>query len=160
MGLCISSFGVVCGELAGLRAESLVVFLEDLGDFGLQRVICVRVLQQRDETLNDEARVQCRHPVVLDCLCADLARVLLDVGVEDLRLEEHLRGLEWVVVGEVNVDDELATSVGRVCGANDGCVPVGQVVAHEGDAHPLDSVLRTVEVLQLLHLLVQITLPC
>ena len=151
MCLCISSFSVVGGELAGLGAEALVVFLEDLGDFGLEGVVCVRVLEQRHETLNYEARVQGGHPVVLDCLRTDLPRVLLDVRVEDLRLEVHLRSLERVVVGEVNVDDKLASSVGRVGGADDGGVPVSQVVTHECDAHSLDGVLRAVEVLQLLH---------
>ncbi len=113
-------------------------------------MVCVGVLEERDEALDHEAGVEGRDPVVLDGLGADFARVLLDVRVEDLGLEMNLGRLEWVIVRKVDVHDELASLIGGVVWADHGRVPVGEVVTDKGDAHALNRVV-VVQVRQLLH---------
>ena len=84
------SASVLLCEFLGLGAEACVVLAELLGDLGLKRVISVDVLQEGEETLEHEFGVESGYPVVLDGLSADLACLLLDVGVVDLGLEENL----------------------------------------------------------------------
>ena len=67
-------------------------------DVSLEGMISVGVLQQCDETFNDELGIECGYPVVLDSLGADFTCILLDVGVIDASLEVDLGGLERVVV--------------------------------------------------------------
>lgn len=74
-------------EFSGLVAEALVVLLEELGDFSLERMIRIRVLQQSQQALNDELSIKGGYPVVFDGLSTDLTCVLLNVRVEDLGLE-------------------------------------------------------------------------
>ena len=75
------------GELLCFGEECFIIFGEQVCDFSLQRVIRIWVLQQSDDTFNDEFGVEGGDPVVFDCLSADLSSVLLDVRVEDLGLE-------------------------------------------------------------------------
>ncbi len=91
-------------------------------------MISVRVLQESHQRLNDELGIQCGHPRVLNSLSADLTGVLLDVGVENLGLEKDLGSLEWVVVTEVDVHDELPTLVGGIRWPNNSSVPLGKSI--------------------------------
>ncbi len=143
------SLGISISELAGARAEAVVVFLEKLSDLGLQRVIRVRVLEQGYQAFDDELGVEGGHPAVLDGLRADLACVLLNVRMEYLSLEQGLGRLERVIVTKIDVYHELAARVGRVRRADDGHVPVGQGVPDERDRHALDR-LVVVQVCQFL----------
>ena len=112
-------------------------------------MIGVGVLEKCDQALNDVAGIQSGDPVVLNGLCADLAGVLLDVWVEDLGLEVNLWGLEWIVVREVDVHDELASLERCVSWPDDCSVPVGQVVSDQIDVYALNWV-AVVKVRQLL----------
>ena len=101
-------------ELTGLRVESLAVAAPFLCDFEFQWVVAVGCLHERDQCLNQELRVLGRDPVVLNCLSTDVASVLLDVRVVDLRQELDLRALERVLVSEVHVNVELSSFVRRL----------------------------------------------
>ena len=83
-------------ELLCLSREGIVVLNEELSDLGLEWVVGVRVLEQGNHTLNDEAGILRWDPIIFDGLRADLPRLLLDVGVVDLRLEEDLRALKRI----------------------------------------------------------------
>lgn len=54
-------------------------------------------------------------------------RLTADVGVPDLGVEAHLRGLERVVVGDHNIDHELAAGIWAVWWSGDGALEVEQV---------------------------------
>lgn len=145
----IQSLSIGVCEFSGLGREALVIFLEQFRDLRLQWVVCVRVLQQGHQGLNDELGIQGGHPRVLNGLSADLTGVLLDVGVEDLGLEEDLGSLEGIVVAEVDVHDELPTLVGGVRGPDNSRVPLGKSVTDEGDGDTLDGLVH-VQVCQFL----------
>ena len=46
----------------------------------------------------------------------------------------HLGGLERVVRGEVDVEEEAAASIGRIVGTHDGGLPMKQVISHWSSA--------------------------
>ncbi len=124
-------------------------------------MISVRVLQESHQRLNDELGIQGGHPRVLNSLSADLTGVLLDVGVENLGLEKDLGSLEWVVVTEVYVHDELPTLVWGIRWPNNSDVPLGKSITDEGDGDTLDGLVY-VQVGQFLQetRLVNCFLPC
>ena len=119
----ILSLCVGLSEFLRLQAESFVVLREQISNFSFKRVICIWVLQQSDNTLNDELGVECWYPVVFDCLCTNLTGVLLYVWVVDLGLEQYLSknqtkcrrsyfwALEWVVVLKVHIHYEFASFI-------------------------------------------------
>ena len=99
------------------------VALEDIRDLWHERIVGVRVRQQRadgEEHLRDG---ESGGPLVLKDVQADRA-VAVDVHMVDLRSEGDLGRLEGVVGREVDVQEEDALVVGRVLGAHDGSLPV------------------------------------
>ena len=53
----------------------------------------------------------------------------------------YLGGLEGVVVSEVDIDHELSSLVRGACGANDGNIPLGDVVSLKLDGHAFECVV-------------------
>ena len=60
----------------------------------------------------------------------DWVTVCINVGVVDLGGEGHLGGLEGVVCGEVDGEEEDAPLVRTLGWAHDGCLPVEQILPH------------------------------
>mmetsp|Transcript_50040 Transcript_50040/g.154611 ORF Transcript_50040/g.154611 Transcript_50040/m.154611 type:complete len:225 (-) Transcript_50040:18-692(-) len=118
--------GVAAGPLAGRRVELLAVALVHLRHVRHQRIVRVRVRQQRAHRQQHLADRQRRRPLVLQDVQADAA-VGVDVRVEDLRRELQARRLERVVGREVDVEEEEPARVRRVLGTDDGRLPVEQV---------------------------------
>jgi hypothetical protein len=83
-------------EFPSLGSEGLVVLEHKLSDLGFQWVLSVGVLHQSDERFDDKLSVESWNPVVFNGLSADLTSVLLDVGVEDLGLEQHLYEKKYI----------------------------------------------------------------
>ena len=117
------SHGVLPSPLLGGRVVLGSVSLEDLSNLRHERIIRVGVRQQGadgEENLGDS---EGWRPLLLENIKADGA-VRVDVRVVDSRGEVDLRRLEGVIRREMDVQEEDTTSVGRVIGAHDGCLPV------------------------------------
>ena len=125
------SHGVLAGPLAGGGIVLLAVCFVLVGDVRHQGVVRVGVRKQRRDGEEHLAHREGGRPLVLEDVQAD-ATVGVDVGVVDLRDELELRRLERVVRGEVDVQEEDATRVGRVVGAHDGGLPVEGVAFRVG----------------------------
>ena len=119
----VLSHGVLAGPLAGGSFVLLAVALVLVGDVGHQGVVRVGVREQRRDGEQHLADGEGGRPLVLEDVQAD-ASVGVDVGVVDLRDELELGGLEGVVRGEVDVQEEDAARVGGVVGAHDRGLPV------------------------------------
>ena len=104
------------------------VALHELSDCDLLRVLGCGRLQHSKNGFNDEFRVQSGDPLLLDSLRANLASVCLHAGVVNLCDELDLRRLEGIVVGEVEVDHELAANEGCSLGAVDRDVPDHNII--------------------------------
>jgi len=116
------SHGVLPRPLGGLGVERRRVLLVELRRVGHQRVVGVRDEQQREDCRQRLAQGVRRLPCVLEDVEADAALVV-DVRVQDLRREVHLRRLEGVLLGELHLEHEGAAGVGRVAGSEDARVP-------------------------------------
>jgi hypothetical protein len=95
--------GVLQGPLLGLLDGSLLVLLPVVSDLLVQGVVQV---WQRHQGLDGEqhgSNLQSWRPLVLQDVQADSAE-LVDVGVVDLRSEEHLWWDHWVLLWQ----EELA----------------------------------------------------
>jgi len=101
----------------------------DLRDLRHQRVVRIRVGEERADGQQDLREGQGGAPLVLQDVEADTT-VRVDVAVVDLRREVHLRGLEGIVRGEVDVQELHAAAVRGLIRAQDGRLPVEEVVAH------------------------------
>lgn len=78
------------------------ISLVHVSDLGHQRIIRVRVRQQRTDWQEDLWYGQSRAPLFLENVKANAA-VAVDVRVEHLGAERDLRGLEGVIRWEMNV---------------------------------------------------------
>jgi len=95
---------------------------------GIIRVGVVEQGAQGDEDLGDG---EGRRPLILEDVEADGA-IGVDVGVVDPGGEVELGGLEGVIGGEMDVQEEHSSSVRRVVGAHDGCLPVVLILLVDG----------------------------
>lgn len=91
-----------------------------------------------------EADVEGRSPAVLVHICTDGAVLTGYVGVEDPRLESNCRGFEGVVIGDGDVEHEVASLVRSASRACEIQPPSGDVIANERDCSPLRRVLTKV----------------
>jgi len=108
VGVCdviVTLHRVLLGPLLGHLDVLGVVVFEDAGDFRHQRVVRVRVAQQRADRQQDLADGQSRRPLRPQYVQANRP-VRVDVRVIDFRGEAHLGRLERVVSGEVNCQKE------------------------------------------------------
>ena len=125
------SRGVALGPLAGGALVPGPVILVHRGDLGHERVVRVRVRQQRADREEDLRDGERGRPLVLEDVEADRA-VPVDVRVVNLGRERHLGRLERVVGREVDVQKEDALVIRRVLGAHDRRLPVEAVLLVRG----------------------------
>lgn len=112
-----------CGALV-----SLTVGLVQVGDLGDERVIGIWVGKHRadrEQHLGDGKR---GTPLIPEDVETNAA-VAVDIGVVDLGGERDLGGLEGVVGGEGDGEEEDTAGVGRVTWAHDCCLPLEHVIA-------------------------------
>ena len=99
-----------------------------MSGLGVERVVSIRVSEQRRDRKEDARDSQRRAPLVLQDVQADGA-VPVDVGVEHAGGEADLGRLERVVRREVDGEEEKAAGVGGTLGADDGRCPLEKVGA-------------------------------
>ena len=75
--------------------------MELLCDVHLLCILGVGSLDHRDDCLNHELSIQCGHPLLFDCLRADLTSVSLNIGVVDFSDKVDLWWLKWIPLGKV-----------------------------------------------------------
>ena len=110
------------------------------GDHCVLGVVRLRIAEQGLQGEQGSANGEGRRPLVLQDVQADGPGLRGDVGVPDLGVESHLRGLVGVVRGDRYVYDEGASLVHcvRLCGnywALDYTFPVGHVRADVVRSH-------------------------
>jgi len=106
----------------------LFVVLQVLsGDAAHQRVARIAVGQQRADGEQYFGDGESRGPVVFEDVQAD-DTLAVDVAVVNSCAEQHLRGFERVLRGEVYVEEEDATLIDGAGWAQDGGDPLIQVV--------------------------------
>ena len=88
---------------------------------GYQRVIRIGVAEQATDGEEDFGHREGRGPLRAQDVQADCA-VAVDVGVVYASGECKFRGFEWVVRGEVDVEEEHPALKWGVCGAQNGCL--------------------------------------
>ena len=98
------------------------VGLEQVRDFGHERVIGVGIGEERADREEHFGDGEGRRPLILEDVEADGA-VAVDVSMVNFRCEGDLGRLEGVVGREDDVQKEDATRVGRVLGAHDRGLP-------------------------------------
>jgi hypothetical protein len=124
------SHGVLAGPLTGGGLVLGLVILVDVSDLGHERIVGVGVGQQgadREQHLRDR---EGGGPLILQDVETDRS-VRVDVGVVDSSCEGNLRRLEWVVRGEVYVQEVHSTGVWGIIGSHDGSLPVELVLLVE-----------------------------
>ena len=140
--------GVLFGPLLRLGAEGLWVLTDHGADLRDQGGVCVGVHHQLLHSHQHLTDGQAGGPVVLEGVEAD-ATIVVHVGVEDLGRERHLWGLEGVLCGEDNIQEEVAAFVRATLRPHDGATPIEHVgVAHRSSLDSLNGILH--EVLALL----------
>jgi len=104
----------------------LPVLFVQFGDLRHQRVIRIRIRQQRADGQQHFADRQRRAPLALQDVKAN-APVRVHVAVVDLGDELQLRRLERVVGGEIDLELEDTPLIRRLARADDGRFPREQV---------------------------------
>jgi hypothetical protein len=127
------SHGVLAGPLAGGGLVLGAVALEDIGDVGHERVVGVSISEQGADGEQHLRDGECGAPLVLEDVQAN-ATIAVDVGVVYFSDELNLWGLERVVRGEVDVQEEHTTGEGRVVGAHDSGLPMEVVSIRLGSS--------------------------
>jgi len=107
------ALSVLPGPLLGHLFELSTVALVLRGNGRDKRIIRVGISQERADRQENLSSGQSGAPLRAENVKAD-SSLFIDVGVVDLCYEGHLRRLKGVVSGEVNVQEEQATSVGTV----------------------------------------------
>ena len=120
--------GVSLGPELGYPVVLFPVLCVLRGDAADERVGGVAVRQEGADGQQDLGDGQGGAPVVLEDVEADHA-LAVDVAVVDARAEGHLGGLEGVLGGEVDVEEEHASLVHRAGWAENGGHPFVNVIA-------------------------------
>ena len=117
-------------EVGGLLGKDGVLGLVLLGDRGLERVVWVGLDEQGAHGLEDARQLGGGLPLVgLEQAEADVAgSVVGDIRVVDAGDEGDLGRGEGVLLGQLDLEAELAVGVGRAGGAGENGMPDGEVV--------------------------------
>lgn len=107
---------------------SLAVRLVEVGNLWHERVVGIWVGEHGADGEKHLGDGEGWAPLVPENVEADAA-VAVDVGVVNLGGEGDLGGLEGVVGGEGDGEEEDTARIRRVAGAHDGCLPLEHVVA-------------------------------
>ena len=136
--------GISLHPLSGSSFPSIAVALPLLSDAHFLGVLGIRGLHDSQDGLDHKLSVQGGHPIGVDSLGADLTGVCLYARVVNLGDELDLRGLEGIVVCEVEVDCEFAADERCAFGSIDVDVPNHDVVLSGLDRHTWDRLSRQV----------------
>ena len=101
----------------------VLIALIDVSDLGDERVIRIRVRQQRADREEDLGDGESGRPLVFQDVKADGA-IAVDVHMVNFRGEGDLGRLERIVGREVDVQEEDTLVIGRVLRAHDRRLPV------------------------------------
>ena len=104
------SHGILSRPLPGSRLVLSLVILVNLGDLWNQRVIRIRVIEQRAEREQDLRNGESRRPLLLQNIETN-GPIRIDVGVVDSGGEVNLWRLEGIVRWEMNVQKEDSTRI-------------------------------------------------
>jgi hypothetical protein len=107
----------------------LSIRLQFVRDLRHERVVRVGVREQRadgQEHLRDGER---GRPLLLEDVQTDAA-ARVHVAVVDFRGECDFRGLEGVVCGELDIEEEYTALVGALAGTHDCCLPVELIIVY------------------------------
>lgn len=96
------------------------------GDLGHEWIFRVRIREQRTYRQEHLRNSQGGTPLVLEDVEANTT-VLVNVTVINLCFKLDLRGLKWVVRGEVDAEEKDAAVVGRILRPHDRSRPVEHV---------------------------------
>ena len=118
-----NSHGVLAGPLTGGGLVFRAVALVNVSDVGNERVIGVSISQQGANGEENLGYGECRGPLILKDVQAN-ATIAVDIGMVYFGDELNLWGLEGVVSGEVDVQEEHTAGEGGVIGAHDCGLPV------------------------------------
>jgi hypothetical protein len=105
------------------------VSFEKLGNVWDQRVIGVGVSEQTTNGKQNLTNGQGWTPLVLQNIQTNTS-IRVDVAVVDASSEMNLWRLERIVRRKVDIEEENATSIGRVVGSHDRCLPVEHVITN------------------------------
>jgi len=105
------------------------VTLQELSNVGNKRIIRVGISEEGTNTEQHFAYSEGRTPLILQNVETDTA-IRVNVAVVDACSEMHLGGLEWVIGGKVNVEEEYTPSVWRLVGSHNSSLPVEHVIPH------------------------------
>ena len=98
-----------------------------MGNIRHQRVVWVGVSEQRADGQQYLANGECRTPLVLEDVQTD-GSIGVDIGMVNAGRELALGGLERVVIGESDVEEENAALVRTVIRSHDSGSPVELVL--------------------------------
>ena len=121
------SRGVSAGPLTSSIVVAVTFLFVNGGNFGHQRIIRVRVSEKRADGQENLGDGESGRPLILQDIEADRA-IAVDVRMVNFRREAHLGRLEWVVGGEVDVQEENASRVRRILRTHDRSLPVELVL--------------------------------
>jgi len=119
--------GILLAPFSGSSFISRFIGLVDMGDFGNKWIIGVGVSQQRADGQQNLGDGQGGTPLILQDIQAD-ASVGIYVGVIDSGDEVDLGGLERIVGGEMNVQEEDTSGIRTVIRSHDGGLPMELVL--------------------------------
>ena len=127
----IYSHCIFTSPFAGVSIVLRLVGLKQLCDLRDEGVVGICISEKRANGQEDLGNGQSRGPLVFQNVEAD-APVRMDVAMVNSCRECHFGWLEGIVGGEVDVEEEDPTSVRRVIGAHDRCLPSELVFLVEG----------------------------
>ena len=105
------------------------VSLQELSNVGHKWVVGVGISEEGTNTEQHFAYSEGWTPLILQNIEAD-STIRINVAVVDACSKMHLGGLERVISGEVDVEEEYTPCVGRLVGSHNGGLPVEHVISH------------------------------
>jgi hypothetical protein len=96
-------------------------------DLRNQRIIRIRITEERTNAQKDLAHRESRRPILLENIEADDTGTV-DIRVVDLGRECTSGRLEWVIHREEDLKLEYTPGEGRICGTEDYTLPPIQVI--------------------------------
>ena len=86
-------------------------------------------MHKRRNTEKQFRSCKCRTPAALKNIDTYSA-VAVDIWMKNRGNEFDMRGLEWVVDGEINVEEEYTTGIWTALGSSNRRAPFHNIVAH------------------------------
>ena len=100
---------------------------------GNKRVVGVWLVEKRRNTEKQFRSRKCRTPVVFENVETYTA-VAVDIRVKNGRNELDMRGLEWIVDREVNIEEEYATGIRTAFRSGNRRAPFHNIVIQRSTA--------------------------